>query len=141
MTPEVIIKTLAEVADVSEGAAKANIAAAVVYKGDIISIGVNQMKTHPFQYKFRRNNLSIYLHAETHAIQRSLRELSTWELEKSELYVVRTKQQSSVNKNRIFGLARPCDGCWRCIEQFNLKRVHYTLDKSGYETIERKKHE
>ena len=51
---------------------RARLAACVVYKRDIVSFGINQLKSHPFQAKFSKNEDSIFLHAETDAIKNAL---------------------------------------------------------------------
>jgi deoxycytidylate deaminase len=109
------------------------LAAAVVYKGDIVALGVNEMKTHPFQAKYAKNDMAVYLHAETSAIKNSLREISVDELGQASLYVVRIK--STPCHKTVFGLSKPCCGCQRCIETFGLKKVYYTLDNGQYGTL------
>jgi len=129
---EKYINLLVNLAAGAEPVAGARIAAGLVYKGDMISFGVNSRKTHPFQVKFQRNAESIFLHAETSAIKNALYLHSLEEIAKSTLYVVRVKYPSPTDKTLIFGLAKPCEGCERAIAEFGIKRVVYTLDGSGY---------
>lgn len=107
-------------------------AACVVFQNDIVSFGVNEMKSHPFQAKYSKNKESVYLHAETSAIKNALKYISVSDLEKATLYVTRIK--SCPNHRLHFGLSRPCSGCMRCINAFGLKQVVYSLD-SGYEIL------
>lgn len=109
------------------------LAAAVVYRGDIVAFGTNVMKTHPFQARYAKNDKAIFLHAETSAIRNALKEISIDELEASILYVVRVK--STPTHGSVFGLSRPCCGCQRCIETFGIKNVYYTLDNGQYNVL------
>lgn len=120
-------------------AGRARFASCIVYKNDIVSFGFNQMKSHPFQKKFGTNNDAIFLHAEVDAIKNSLREISEDELAKSTLYVCRVKKKPPYgrNKNSIFerGFAKPCLGCQRAISTFGIKKVFYSCDDGGHESL------
>jgi len=123
------INILSKVAIAVEPVAQARLASAIVYKNEIISIGINQRKSHPFQAKFSKNEDSIYLHSETDAIKNALKQISIDELSDSVLYVCRVK---IINKKFVFGIAKPCCGCMRAISNFGIKKVYYTLDNKGY---------
>ena len=103
------------------------IAAALVYKSKIVSYGVNQMKTHPYQSKYARNEDAIFWHAETSAIY-TAEKLRFDRFEQATLYIARMKYDSSEKKNFISGLSAPCEGCFRCIKDYKIKKVIYTLD-------------
>lgn len=118
------IKTLRVFAEDIEPVSKQRLAAAVLYKGKIISIGFNQMKTHPFAVEYAKNDEAIYLHAETDAIYKAKKKLTEQELRKATLIIVRAK--NDINSNKHFGLAKPCPGCARCIEDHKIKTVIYT---------------
>lgn len=122
-----IIDVLTTISTDLTGVRRARIAAAVVYKNRVISIGVNQMKSHPFQAKFAKNEHAIYFHAETAAIYAALRKLSEAELAKSTLVVVRTRE-SPANGEIVYGIAKPCEGCEKCIKHYNIKTVVYSMD-------------
>ena len=108
----------------------ARMAACVVYRGDIVSFGVNEMKSHPFQAKYGKNENSVYLHAETAAIKNALKNITEQELSNSSLFICRVKF-SDCNKTKMtFGLAKPCIGCFRCINTFNIKKVYFSLDNT-----------
>jgi len=129
-----ILKTVAEdMAPVSN----ARLAAMVVYKNKIISVGVNQKKTHPFAAKYSKNPDAIYLHAETSAILAAKKKLTEIELSKSTLIVCRVKYDKQFNT--LFGLAKPCSGCEKCIDDHGIKTIIYTNDcehgKLKYTTI------
>lgn len=118
------INTLKTFAQDMEPVSRARLAAAVVYKGRIVSIGFNQYKTHPFAAKYGRNPDAIYLHAEHDAINKAKRRLGENELKKSTLIVVRVKNES---KGKItFGIAKPCAGCAQCISDHKINTVIYT---------------
>lgn len=112
------------------------IAAALVYKREIISIGLCQMKSHTFQKIYRKNDCAIYLHSEVDAIKNAIKsrvDLDT--ISRSTLYIARQKMTSS-NGNWTQGLAKPCLGCEKCIKDYALKQVIYTLDNHGYAVID-----
>lgn len=112
--------------------ANARLAAALVYKKEIVSLGINSRKSSPFQKKFGKNEDSIFLHAETSAIRNALRVINAEEISKSTLYVSRVKYKSQYKEFFIPGLAKPCSGCARAISTFGIKKVVYTLETGGY---------
>lgn len=130
-----MFRTLATVARSIEPVANARLSAAIVYKNELVSIGTNRRKSHPFQKKFGKNSESIYMHAEISAIKEALKILTLQELSKSTLYICRMKFPSSVDKNMIYGLARPCEGCMRAIVEFKINKVIYSLDNDKYEIL------
>lgn len=113
----------------------ARLAACVTYKGKVVSFGLNQLKSHPFQLLYGKNKDSLFLHAEVDAIYRATKRLTSQELAKSTIYVARVKRASSVDKGFINGLAQPCIGCARCIATFGLKRVVYTTEQ-GFDIVQ-----
>lgn len=115
---------------------RTRIAACIVYKNEIVSIGINQLKSHPFQAKFSRHEDSIFLHAETDAIKNALRYISVEQLSKSTLYVCRVKcDEKSHKKKKVLGLCKPCEGCQRAIATFNIKKVVYTCDDGTHKYL------
>ena len=119
---------LSKVAVTVPPVANARLASAIVYKGDVVTIGVNRRKTHPFQAKYGKNSDSIYLHSETQAILLALKTLTLKELAKSTLYVCRMKYQDSSKQNFVFGLSKPCIGCQRAIAEFGIRNVIYSTE-------------
>lgn len=113
--------------------ASARIAAAVVYRNEIVSFGVNQMKTHPFQNRFSKNSQSIFLHAETDAIKNALKYIDREELSKCSLYICRAKNND--NKKFVFGLSKPCVGCMRAIATFDIKKCIFSCDDGNYKEL------
>lgn len=103
------------------------VSAALVHRNKIISYGLNSMKSNPFQKKYGKNEYAIYKHAEVDAIQTALK-LRFDRFEGSYLYVARMKYESTERNNYVSGLAMPCDGCLRCIKEYGIKNVIYTMD-------------
>jgi len=116
----VILQKLKEVAEDSEPVSKVRLAAAILYKNKIVSIGRNQYKTHPIMLRFCKNPEAIYLHAEVDAINRAKKILTVSELSKATLVVIRIKKDGS------YAMAKPCEGCQDCINHHNIKKVFYT---------------
>lgn len=106
------------------------LAAAITYKRDVISVGVNHMRTHPMQKQFGKNDESIYLHAEINCISNALNHLTKDELKKSTLYVYRVKRESKYSSEWVDGLACPCEGCKSAILTFGIGRVIFSTDEN-----------
>lgn len=119
-----IYKILVRVAEDLSPVKSARIAAAIVYRGEIISIGYNSLKSDPFQARYSKNEHAIYLHAEISAIKKALKVLPADKLKKCELHIVRRKLQNGVF---VEGTAKPCVGCQRAIETYGINKVYYTL--------------
>ena len=105
----------------------ARIAAAVVRRGKVISYGYNHKKSHPFQTRFCKNRHAVFFHAEVHAIKNALKSVDVEDLSKCELYIVRAKRDST-NRKWITGMSKPCSGCQKCIDLFDLKSVYYSIE-------------
>lgn len=106
------------------------LAASLVIKRDIISVGVNAMRSHPIQKKYGKNDESIFLHAEINAIVNSLNHVDKDDLRKADLYVYRVKKDiSNLKSNKwVDGMSCPCEGCMSAIDAFKIKRVVYSTD-------------
>lgn len=129
------LHNLALIAEAGELAGNQRLAACLVYKNQMIALGVNKKKTHPFQKQFGRNDQSIFLHAEIDCILNALRRFDVDFLSKCILYVQRVKKRGPNTRESISGLAKPCEGCQRAIIQFGIKKVVYSLDSEGWETL------
>ena len=105
----------------------ARIAAAVVRRGKVISYGYNHKKSHPFQNRFCKNRHAVFFHAEVHAIKNALKSVDVEDLYKCELYIVRAKRDKA-NRKWITGMSKPCSGCQKCIDLFDLKSVYYSKE-------------
>lgn len=126
-----ILHTLAKVAAANPNPQE-KLAAAIVYRNRIISVGLNSMKSHPMAAKYGKNPEAVFLHAEIDSIKNALREIDIDYFSKCDLYVVRVKKPKPFSKQYIFGLAKPCCGCERAIISFGIKRVIYTTNEGGY---------
>lgn len=104
----------------------AKIAAAIVYRKEVVAVGVCSYRTHPFQKKFGRNDASIHLHAEIDAILKAKRRGIP--LTKCVMYIARAKRPSAYASEYIPGLAKPCSGCQRAIQEAGIKQIIYTED-------------
>lgn len=131
------LRDLALVAEDTQGAARARLAASIVLNNRIISVGVNSYKSHPFQKKYGKNDEAIFIHSEIAAINRALKRIELDELANSTLYISRVKKKSKHSEHfDSWGLARPCSGCLRAIAAFNIKKVYYTTDDTNrYECL------
>ena len=101
---------------------------AIVIKGKIISVGVNQKKTHPIQEIYGKNKDSIFLHSEIASIARSLNHLDKSDLSKSNLYTFRVKRPNNKSKRWVSGLAKPCIGCRRALIEFEIPRIIFSTE-------------
>lgn len=130
-----ILYTLTKVAAANPNPQE-KLAAAIVYRNRIISVGMNSMKSHPLQAKYAKNKEAIYLHAEIAAIKNSLRELNVDDLSKCDIYISRVKKEKPFSNKYVWGLAAPCSGCRRAIAEFGLRKVVYTTNETGkYEVM------
>lgn len=103
------------------------LAAGVLYKNQLVGVGVNSYKTHPFQTKYSKNPHAIHLHAEISAIKNSLNKISVDDLKKSVLVIVRMKKDNKLKWTKA--MAKPCAGCMRAIADFDIKQVVYTTEE------------
>ena len=130
-------KVMDLLAVVAEGVARnttssgARLAAAIVYKNRVVSVGINQKRSHPFQAKYSKNEDAIFLHAETDTIRTARRHLTERQLSKATLYVCRIKHEDGPGTPLIWGLSKPCIGCQRAIATFDLKGVVYSEEGKG----------
>ena len=124
------INTLTKIAESNDGM-RAKLAAAVVRGNYIISIGMNSMKTHPFQAKYGINSECIYMHAELAAIKNALREIDVTDFRYHNMYIVRVKRPFPNSNSFIYGLAKPCIGCMRAITEFGLNKIVFTTNLQG----------
>jgi len=123
---------IAEDLDKNMNRSGARLASAIVLKNQVVSYGVNQNKSHPFQYRFSDNDDAIFLHAETDAIKNALKRIGEEDLIKATLYICRVKyDKAGKNKAVTWGLSRPCVGCQRAIATFGIGDVIYSDEGVG----------
>lgn len=109
----------------NEPVGNARIVAAITLGKKIVSFGHNQLKSHPLQRRFGRNEQSIYLHAEVDAIKNALKVVEVDDLRDCVLHVLRIKR-AAPHGPYIWGMAKPCLGCMRAIATFGINRVYYS---------------
>jgi tRNA(Arg) A34 adenosine deaminase TadA len=131
-----IMDNLFKLAEASPNDTRAQLAACVVYKKEIISYGFNRKKSHPFQAKFGINSDAIFLHAETDAIKNAIRKIGVDKMAKATLYVARVKKPYPRAKTMVGGLAKPCQGCAKAISTYAIRRVVWSVDDGGFECCE-----
>jgi len=130
------LEALCEIAKDIIPCGHARIVAALYIKNELVSIGWNQSKTSPFAMKYGKHEKAICLHAEQSAIKQALHRFSVEDLSnaKTTLYVARVKRLYQ-GSNFVWGLAKPCSGCFSSIVDFDIKRIVYTLDNGEYEEL------
>lgn len=107
---------------------KAKIAAAIYDRKKLVSFGFNDyLKSHSFQWRFRKDDFKCFWHAETRAIFNSLQIRN--DLTGTTLYISRARK---IGKKFEFGSAKPCIGCIKCIKEYGIGEVIFSLDKEGY---------
>lgn len=112
----------------------ARIAAGLIYKGELVTVGYNKLKSHPFQKRFSKNDDAIFLHAENDCLVNAINEIPdilTY-LDKCALLVARSKRGPS---GWVAGIAKPCSGCQRAAAHFGISKVYYTNDEGGIECL------
>lgn len=110
-------------------------AAAIVYRGNILALGTNQLKAHPFQKKFSKHEDAIFLHAETDVIHKAIKKHGPEILQKSTLYVVRMKYTDTSKTKMVPGMSEPCIGCKRCCAVHGIRNVYYSMDGGGFSCL------
>lgn len=125
------IDQLYKVAQSVEKVGAGRLAASIWYKGDLLSIGINSLKSHPLQARFSTIPEKIYLHAETSAISRAIKDFR--DIEGAVLYVARVKFGSH---SWIPGNSRPCSGCISCALHFGVRMIFYSGEDGVIECIQ-----
>ena len=123
------LDTLQKIAEALPPVGGARVAAMLTKGHKVVAIGYNQNKSHPFQAKFAKNKDAIDLHAETDCIQNALHSVSTRDLRKMTLYIVRVKRPGAQSQEWIWGDACPCVGCSRMIATFGIRNVVFSTDE------------
>lgn len=93
----------------------------LLFKKQVLSVGVNSLKSHPLQKKFGGEK-KIFLHSEMSAIVQAINQHGSDVLQKCELYNLRLTKAGNV------GLAKPCAACQRAIDAFKIRKVYWTYD-------------
>lgn len=121
-----------EVVPVSNRAAR--LAAMVLYRNRPIAIGTNSWKSHPLAKYYGTSTESNCIHAEVNAIKKAVQKVGKEKIVGCSLMVVRIKNEYNPNRkgggshSLVYGLAKPCAGCERCIRDHGIKKVIYSND-------------
>ena len=107
---------------------KMKLAACLVLRNEVISVGFNSDKSHPLQKRFAKNTDAIFKHAEVDCIIKALKIVDEDDLKNATLYVYRVKKQNKGDTGWVSGLAEPCPGCQKAIEHFGIKRTVFSLE-------------
>ena len=96
----------------------------LIYKGKVVSFGINSDKTSPLQNKYRLTTDLKYIenfidkeHAEVNCLGKVHPKFN---FSKCEVVIISKK------KNGEFRLARPCEVCMSCIKDFGISKIYYT---------------
>ena len=96
----------------------------LIYKGKVVSFGINSDKTSPLQNKYRLTTDLKYIenfvdkeHSEVNCLGKVH---PKFRFDKCEIVIISKK------KDGDFRLARPCDVCMAAIKDFGIKRIYYT---------------
>jgi len=110
--------------------AHARICAVLTYRGKVVAIATNNNpRSHPQAARWGRTAHSIYPHAELKAILRAEAD-GFYKWEKATLWIARAADPMN-NKHMVPALARPCEGCWRAIEAYQIGNVVWTIDSKA----------
>ena len=94
-------------------------ASAIIYKKQVLAVGVNSRKTHPLSCRFNGPD-KICLHSELHAIIQVINQHGPEILKRCSLWNLR------ITKGGKIGSSKPCVGCQRAIDAFGIKEIFWT---------------
>jgi len=104
----------------------------IMNKKKILSIGTNNMKTHPKNLKFNfvnKYNDPINDLVGTHSELNALIKLGLEDC--TGLVLVNTR----VNRNGTIDFSKPCRGCLDMLQRLNFKKVFFTNKKGEFEQL------
>lgn len=104
----------------------------VINKKKIISIGTNNLKTHPKNLKFNfvnKYNDPINEMVGTHSELNALIKLGLEDC--SGLIMVNTR----VNRNGMIDFSKPCRGCLDMLQQLNFKKIYFSNKNGDFERL------
>lgn len=125
----VAVDNLCKIAETVAPVRRTRLAAAIYHKKKLVSIGVNEWKTHPLQAHYNVHDGSAPIHAEMSAIVRALKTLPVSDLRECELVVVR------LLRNDQRALSKPCAACSAAIKAFGIKAVYFTTNNDTVEKL------
>jgi len=110
---------ISEAIQISTGIRGSKHAAALVYRGRVVAIGHNKLKSHPIMKDYHRVG-QVFLHAEADVIQKTVRE-KRYNLQDLSLWVLRVTA-----KGLRLADSKPCSGCSRLIDHYGIEEVYWT---------------
>ena len=125
MKTKLYMKVAKSISETSEHH-KSHIGAVIVQSHNILSVGVNTLKSHPAQAKYNHHRdvpieyLKHCLHAEMSAILKAER-LSD-NLSNATLYIYREDKRGNL------AMCRPCPACMAKIKEVGIRKLVYTTD-------------
>lgn len=115
-----LIISLFNLAKTKDKVARCRVVAAIIKRNKIYSVGFNSYKTSRLSKKFKKNDFSLYNHAEVSAIHKFLKNYPKRDISRYTIVVVRIKL---IEERWVLGCSKPCRGCQKLIQYFQLKRV------------------
>ena len=101
----------------------------IVDRNRIVSIGMNNSKTHPKNLKYNYLNKNkekisniVGTHSELNAV------IKLGEEDCSRLTLINTR----INRNNLLDNSAPCHGCMDMIRQLNFNNVYYTDGRANF---------
>ena len=95
-------------------------ASAIIYKNNVLAVGINKAKSHPLQKKFSESDDRIQLHSEIDAIVQVINNHGAAILNDCSLYNLRLTRGGNI------GISKPCESCQKAINAFGIERVYWT---------------
>jgi deoxycytidylate deaminase len=104
----------------------------ILDRNRIISIGLNSLKTHPLNLKYKyvnKNNQSISNIVGTHSELSAVIKLG--EEDCSDFTLINTR----INRNNKLDFSAPCSGCCDMIKQLNFKYVFFSNSEGKFNKL------
>jgi deoxycytidylate deaminase len=104
----------------------------ILDRNRIISIGLNSLKTHPLNLKYKyvnKNNQSISNIVGTHSELSAVIKLG--EEDCSDFTLINTR----INRNNMLDFSAPCSGCCDMIKQLNFKYVFFSNSEGKFNKL------
>lgn len=104
----------------------------ILDRNRIISIGLNSLKTHPLNLKYKyvnKNNQSISNIVGTHSELSAVIKLGQEDC--SDFTLINTR----INRNNRLDFSAPCSGCCDMIQQLNFKNVYFSNNEGKFQKL------
>lgn len=115
-----IIEYLFNLAKKQDRIARCRTIAAIIKRNKIFAIGKNSYKGGALSHRFKKDKFSVFEHAEVSAIKNFLKKYPTREINKYDIIILRAKLN---NEGWILGCSKPCRGCQKAIQYFQLRQT------------------